>query len=108
MMQYEDANKFGKEFMDTSLKSIAAFSKGAQAIAVEATEYTKQSFENGASTLEKLMGSKSLEKAIEIQTEYARQTYEGLVNETTRMGELYADMARDVYKPFENVLSRGK
>ena len=62
---FEDAGKFGKEFMDNGLKSLASFSKGVQAIAVESTEYAKKSFENGTSALEKLVAAKSLEKAIE-------------------------------------------
>ena len=40
---YEDFSKYGKEFADTGLKSFASLSKGAQAIATEAGEYTKKS-----------------------------------------------------------------
>ena len=69
---FEDAGKFGKEFMDTGLKSLASLSKGWQSIAVEATEYTKKSFETGSAAIEKLVSAKSLEKAIEIQTDYAK------------------------------------
>ena len=51
----EDAGKFGKEFMDTGLKSLASLSKGWQSIAVEATEYSKKSFETGSAAIEKLV-----------------------------------------------------
>ena len=67
---YEDFSKYGKEFADTGLKSFASLSKGAQAIATEAGEYTKKSFEAGSAAVEKLFSAKSLEKAIEIQTDY--------------------------------------
>ncbi|TIP56477.1 MAG: phasin family protein, partial [Mesorhizobium sp.] len=40
---YEDFSKYGKEFADNGLKSFASLSKGAQAIATEAGEYTKKS-----------------------------------------------------------------
>src|SRR5262245_11436312 len=80
---FEDAGKFGKEFVDNGLKSLASFSKGFQAIAVESTEYAKKSFENGTATLEKLVAAKSLEKAIEIQTDYAKSSYEAFVAEAT-------------------------
>lgn len=105
---FEDAGKLGKEVMDTSLKSFAAVSKGAQAIAVETTEYSKKTFEAGSATLEKLIAAKSLENAIEIQAEYARSFYESLVAQTTKMGDLYADLARDAYKPFETALAKAK
>ena len=51
---YEDFSKYGKEFADTGLKSFASLSKGAQAIATEAGEYTKKSFEAGSAAVEKM------------------------------------------------------
>ena len=105
---FEDVNKLGKELMDTSLKSAAAVSKGAQAIAAEATEFSRKSAETGSAALEKLFASKSLDKVIEVQTDFARSSYESLVAEATRMSELLADMTRDVFKPFESVMSKAK
>jgi hypothetical protein len=108
MQSFDDAGKAGKEFMDTGLKSFAAVSKNAQAIAVEATEYSKKAFESGSAAFEKLTSAKSLDKAFEIQTDYAKTAYEGFVSQATRMGELYAEMARDAYKPFESVVAKAK
>lgn len=105
---FEDAGKFGKEFVDGGLKSLASLSKGLQAIAVETTEYTKASFESGSAALEKLVSAKSLEKAVEIQADYAKTAYEGFVAEATRIGELYADLFRDYYKPLESVVAKAK
>lgn len=105
---FEDVSKFGKEMMDTGLQSAAALSKGAQAIAAESAEYTKKSFEAGSSAMEQLLGARSLDKAIEVQTDYARKAYEAFVAEATKMGELYADLARDAYKPFESVAAKLK
>ncbi len=105
---FEDAGKLGKEFVDNGLKSFASLSKGVQAITVEATEYSKKSFEAGSAALEKLVAAKSLEKAIEIQTDYAKQAYEGLVAQATKIGELYAEVAKDAYKPFESLVTKAK
>lgn len=105
---YEDFSKYGKEFVDTGLKSFASLSKGAQAIATEATDYTKQSFEAGAATFEKLLGVKSFDKVVEIQTDYAKQAYEGFVAEATKLGDLYADLAKEAYKPFESFAAKAK
>ena len=103
-----DVNKLGKELIDTGLKSAMALSKGTQAIAAEATEYTRRSAEIGSATLEKLIASNSLDKVIEVQAHFARSSYESFVAEATRMSELLADMSRDALKPFESVLSRAK
>jgi hypothetical protein len=105
---FQDMNKLGKDLMDTSLKSAAAVTKGAQAIAAEATEFTRTSAETGSAALEKLLASNSLDKVIEVQTDFARSAYESCVAEATRMSALFADMARDALKPFESVMSRPK
>ena len=103
---YEDFSKYGKEFADTGLKSFASLSKGAQAIATEAGEYTKKSFEAGSAAVEKMFSAKSLEKAIEIQSAYAKSAYETFVAEATKMGELYTDLAKETYKPLEGMIAK--
>jgi phasin family protein len=104
----EDLQQVGKENMDSAMKSWGALSKGSQAIAVEVADYSKKAFEDSTATLEKLFGVKSLDKAIELQTEYAKTAYEGFVAEASKIGELYADLAKEAYKPFETLLAKAK
>ena len=105
---FEDLQQVGKENMDSALKCWGALSKGTQAIAVEMADYSKKSFEDGTAALEKLFGVKSIDKAIEVQTEYAKTAYEGFVAEATKLGELYADLAKETYKPFEGMMAKAK
>eukprot|EP00906_Rhabdomonas_costata_P007016 RCo010142 len=97
----EDIQKLGKENVDLALKSFGAWSKGAQAIAIEVADYTKSSFELSTSTMEKLIGAKTLEQAIEIQQAYVKTSYEALVAEATKIGSLVTDLAKEAYKPYE-------
>lgn len=105
---FEDAGKAGKEFMDAGLKNFASVSKNVQALAVEATDYSRKSFEDSAAAFEKLFSARSLEKAVEIQADYARQAYEGFVAQASRVSELYAEIAKDAYQPFETVVAKAK
>jgi hypothetical protein len=98
---FESLQKIGKENVDVALKSFGNLTKGVQTIALEMADYSKRSFEEGAAVAEKLAGAKSLDKAIEIQTDYAKTAYEGFVAEATKISELYADLAKETYKPFE-------
>jgi hypothetical protein len=104
--KFEDLQKISKDNVDTALKSFGAVSKGVQAIAVEVADYNKKSFEEGTAALEKLLGAKSLDKAIEVQTDYFKTAYEGFVAKASRIGELYADLAKETYKPIETVISK--
>lgn len=105
-MTTDEMQKFGKDSMDMALNSFGAWSKSAQAIMVEVVDYSKKSVEGSAAAWEKLMGAKSLEKAMEIQSEYLKSSYEDFVAEATKLGELYVDLAKEAYRPFESALTR--
>jgi len=106
MKSFDDMQKYGKDQMDSTMKAWGQVSKGVQTIAAETADYSKRSFEEGTAALEKLLGAKSLEKAIEIQTAYAKSAYDGFVAQATKMGELYADLAKETYKPFETFVGK--
>ena len=105
-MTNEDMQKFGKDSIDMAVTTLNAWTSGAQAIAVEVVDYSKKSAESSAAAWEKLMGAKSLEKAIEVQTDYMKSSYEDFVAGATKLGELYVDLAKEAYKPFESVLGK--
>lgn len=101
MFNFDDANRKSKEALHVAVKSYSAMTKGFQAIATEAAGYSKKSFEDGVAHVEKLTSVKSLEAAFELQTNYLKASYEGFFAEATKIGEMYADLAKDAYKPYE-------
>ncbi len=103
---FEDIQKAGKENVDAAMKSLGVVSKGVQAIAAEMTDYSKKSFEDGSAALEQLMGAKTLDKAVEIQSNYAKTAYEGFVAQANKIGELYIDLAKEAYKPVETAVAK--
>jgi len=103
---FEDVAKVGKEYFDSSMASFSAVTKGAQAISNEATSFARKTMENGSATMEKLLSVDSIEKAVAVQSDYAKAAYEGFVSEATKMAELYADLTKDAYKPFESITAR--
>jgi hypothetical protein len=102
MKSFEDMQKFGKDNAEATMKSLGALSKSVQAIAVEMADYSKKAFEDGAAATEKLFGAKSIEKAVELQSDYFKTAYEGFVTQSAKLGELYSDLAQEAYKPFES------
>lgn len=106
LQNFEDIQKVGKDNLELAVKSFGTVSKGVQAIAVEVADYSKKSFEEGTATAEKLFGAKTLDKAVEIQSDYFKSAYESFVAQATKMGELYADLAKETYKPYESVIGK--
>ncbi|HEU4379120.1 MAG TPA: phasin family protein [Hyphomicrobiaceae bacterium] len=105
---FEDIQKLSQTNMDTVMKAFGEWNKGWQAIAAEMTDYTKKSFEEGTATFEKLASAKSVEQAIEIQTGYAKRAYDGYMHQMSKIGGMYAELAKEAYKPVEKVLQNGR
>ena len=91
----------GEKQLDTGTAS-ASF----QAIATAYGDYTKKSFEATKAFVEKLSGVRSLDKAIEIQAEFAKTAYESFVTESQKIGALYGDLAKQSYKPFGGLVAK--
>ena len=96
--KFEDFQKFSKQQMET-------VTKGMQDIASESTEYSKKAFAESSAVVEKLLGAKSVETAIQIQTDYAKSAYEGFVAQATKINELYVKLASEAFKPVETALA---
>ena len=103
---FDEMQKLGQESANAATTSFGVVSKGVQAIATEVADYSKKSFEEGTQAVEKLFGSKSIEKAMEIQQTYLKSAYESFVAETTKFGELYAALAKETYKPYEGYFAK--
>lgn len=101
MFNFEESNKRGKEAMDVALKGYSDVAKGFQAITTETAEYSKKSFQDAAAHMESLAAVRSIESYFELQSNFARSYYEGFVSEATKLGEMYADLAKTVYRPYE-------
>ena len=106
MVKVEDIQQYGKEHFETVVASATTLQNGFQAIASAYGDYTKKSFEDTKSFVEKLSGVKSVDKAIEVQTEYARFAYESFVAESQKIAGLYTDLAKQTFKPIEGLVAK--
>jgi hypothetical protein len=106
MLKLDEFQKFGSDGVDVVLKQFGAVSKSVQAIASEVADYSKEAFETTAAATEKLLGAKSLEKAIEVQSDFVKTSYEGFVARSGKFSELYADLAKETYKPLEGYFAK--
>jgi hypothetical protein len=102
----DEFQRAGKNGFDAAVSSFGEVSKGFQAIAAELTAYSKQSFEDGTRAFEQLLGAKSFEQVIEIQSQYARMASAAYFAELSKVGEMYAGLTRNAYKPVEQAAAK--
>jgi hypothetical protein len=56
--------------------------------------------------MERLLGVRSIDKAIEVQTEFAKSSFDDYTAQISKLGELYTDLAKSSFKPFEMMASK--
>lgn len=103
---FTQIQKFGQDSLDAAMKSLGAFSANSQAIATETADFARKSFEHTSSTVEKLLGVQTLDKAVEIQTAFVKGAYDNLVSQSAKMSSLYTALATETMKPYEGLLSK--
>ena len=106
MFKVEDFQNYGKENYENAVAAATSLQNGLQAIATAYGDYTKKSYEDTKSFVEKLSGVKSLDKVLEAQNEYAKTAYETFVADSQKIAGLYGDLAKQAYKPVESLIAK--
>ena len=77
-----------------------------QTIANAYGDFTRKSLEETRSFVEKLRDVRSFDKAMEVQSEFARQAYQTFVAESQKIRGLHSELARQTLKPLEDLMNR--
>lgn len=102
----EEMQKFGKQQFEAVTAATTSFSKGLQEIATETSDFSKKTIAANTSVVEKLLGAQNVETAVQIQTDFAKSAYEAFVAQATRIGELYAKLAKETFRPIETAYAK--
>ncbi len=104
--EFEDIQKYGKEQFGAAAEATTSFAKTLQTIATETADYSKKSIEANSAFVEKLLGAKSYDTAIQIQSEFWKTSYASFVAQATKIGDLYSSLAKEAFKPVESAVSK--
>ena len=104
MITIDSFTKISKGGAEAAMKSLGAVSNGAQAVATESADFAKKSFEEGQKVAEQLLAAKTFEAVVQIQGDYVRASYEGFVAQTSKIGQLAVNTAKEAAAPFEGLL----
>lgn len=104
-LNFDEFHNFSKQQIEAATTVAGVVSKGFQDIAAEAADYSKHSWTAGTEAVERLLGAKTVESAVQIQTDYVKSAYEGFVARTTKINEIVAKVAAEAAKPVQNAFS---
>jgi len=71
-------------------------------------DYTLKTFEQTSSFFGQLAAARSFSRAVELQTQYARQTFETFVAESEKIHQLQREMARQRWQRLEGLVAGTK
>jgi phasin family protein len=111
----DEANRMGQQAQErmqsgfeAASRSFTEANKGFQALAAEMMKYSKSAFDDAIHTWEQLIGVRSLEQAMQIQSDYAKRVYENHMAEMKKLGEMTVGMVRDASKPVEDASRKSR
>ena len=102
---FEPLQKANEEF-HAVLRSYGELNESFQAIGTRIADYSSRAFEDAIRAFEQLVGAKSLEHVIEIQSRYANQAYDSWAAEASKVSEMYTVLARDAFKPVGHAVAK--
>jgi hypothetical protein len=89
------------EVLPPKVRQYAPQTAGAQAIALAYGDYTRKSWAASRFLVERLITVRSIDEAIEIQGEFAKQAYANFLTHSQKIYELYGEWAQQWFAPIE-------
>jgi hypothetical protein len=106
VMDFANLQKLGNGGVEAAASAASSYAGSFQMFADEATDYSKKSLESGSAFIEKLRGARSLESAIQIQSDYAKSAYAEFLAYLVKMSDLYCNLFKRGTTPIEKVASK--
>jgi phasin family protein len=92
---------FNKGNVDAAMAASKAAAKGFETFADEVTAYNKAALEAGMANAKALMGCKTAQELVEVQTAQTRAGFEKLMSQGTKLGEIGSKITSEAFQPIQ-------
>jgi phasin family protein len=106
MSDVEQFQQKVQEQANAAVASAKTVAESVQAITAAHAEYAKKALQDGSEFISKLSSIKAPGDFTALQTEFAKSAYETFVAESKKISNLYADLAKQAYKPLEGLVTK--
>ena len=73
--------------------------KAAETLSTELSSYGKQTWEDNVAAVKATMNATSVQEALDLQRDFAKASFEGLVAQTGKLSEMLPQLAKDSIEP---------
>ena len=98
---YDELAVSGKDNMEAWSTAGAAYGKGLEAIGGEWMSFAKKMLDGNVKVTKAVLGAKPLNEVLDLQSDFARSSYEGLLDQSIKVGELATKVAQDAFEPIK-------
>lgn len=95
----EEMQKLSKENFDACVQAATVMAKGFETIGRAWMSYTQEAMEQSASTAKALLGVRTLREAVDLQTDFAKSSFDKFIAETTKLSEQGVKVANEASAP---------
>jgi len=97
--RYDELTTFGKDNVEAFVAAGNAAAKGVESLTSELLTLSKSNLEESLAAGKAIMGAKTLQEMFDLQTTFARSSFDKLMAQTTKMGELATKATKDTFEP---------
>jgi len=98
---YDQMLSYGRDTVEAYMKAANAAGKGAETLQSEIYSFSKQSLEDSIAATKALMGSKSIHEAFELQSDFAKSSFDSYVGQITKLSEIMLSTAKGTFEPLQ-------
>lgn len=96
---FEDVAGFQKENVEAFVASTTILTKGFEALSKEIVAFTQARYETSVAATKAIMGVKSVKELVDLQTEFAKTSFDAMVAEATKVSEASLKVANEAAEP---------
>lgn len=96
---YDEASALSKETVEALMNVGTVTAKAMETVNTEVLAFAKSQFEESISVGKSMMGAKTLQEMIELQSQFAKAAYDGYVSQQSKMQELASQLSKEAFEP---------
>ncbi len=96
---YDDVLTFNRETLEALMQAGSVAAKGVEEINAELLTFNKVAFEDGVEAAKAVMSAKTVQEAVDLQTEWVKASFDGYLAQATKVGELAAKATQSMFEP---------
>ncbi len=105
MQNFSDISAVGRENMDAVVSAGTVFAKGIEAVNAELAAISKRNLEDSIAAVKALAAAKSAKEYFELQSDLMKTSWDHMVADTTKIGEMVGEYSKDAMAPIQSRLT---